>query len=214
MVEQVVHYLSFRKQISLQGIGTFSVEHLPARLDFPNRVLYAPEFVLHFSPLAKEHDEEFSQWLQSQLGIDAPTAKQTQLQFSENFQQSLAESGAATLQGIGVFTRDEQKNLQFSSLFETVSSTPVRAEKIIRKNTLHSVRVGEEEKTSEEMTELLTGTNRKPLNLWWVLAVALFLSALIAILYFANSSKQWGSQGNNRKLKLNEAPALHKIRTL
>lgn len=214
MVEQVVHYLSFRKQVSLQGIGTFSVEHLPARLDFPNRMLYAPEFVLHFSPVAKEQDEEFSQWMQQQSGLDSATARQKLLQFSEDFQQSLSETGTATLPGVGVFTRDEQKNLQFSSLFETVSAAPVRAEKIIRKNTLHSVRVGEEEKTSEEMTELLSGTKRKTLNLWWVLAVALFLSALIAILYFANSSKQWGSQGNNRKLKLNEAPALHKIRTL
>ena len=116
-----------------------------------------------------------------------------------------------TLNGLGVFTKDEQKVLHFSSLYETVKGNPVPAEKIIRKNTSHSILVGEQEKTSEEMTELLTGAKRKPLNLWWMIALALFLSAIIGILLFANYSPQWSKQGNNKKLNLNEAPPLHKI---
>jgi hypothetical protein len=61
------------------------------------------------------------------------------------------------------------------------------------------------------MTEILTSTKRKPLNLWWMIAMALFLSALIAILFYAIYSPQWSKQGNNQKLKLKEAPPLHKI---
>lgn len=211
MVDLVVRYLSFQKKVSLQGIGTFSVEHLPARIDFPNRLLYAPEFILHYSSSAAGADEQFEHWLQKELNAGKEEVKILQQNLSAEFQRNLSERGEMTLNGLGVFTKDEQKLLHFSSLYETVKGNPVPAEKIIRKNTSHSILVGEQEKTSEEMTELLTGVKRKPLNLWWMVALALFLSALIAILLFANYSPQWGQQGNNQKLKLKEAPPLHKI---
>lgn len=212
MVDLVVRYLSFQKKVSLQGIGTFSVEHLPARLDFPNRLLHAPEFILHFSPSsAAVTDEQFDNWLQHELNVSREEVRVMQENLSTDFQRTLAEKGNFTLNGLGIFTKDEQQLLHFSSLYETVKGNPVTAEKVIRKNTSHSVLVGEQEKTSKEMTEILTGTKRKPLNLWWMIALALFLSALIAILYFAIYSPQWSNQGNNQKLKLNEAPPLHKI---
>ena len=211
MVDLVLRYLSFQKKVSLQGIGTFSVEHLPARLDFPNRLLYAPEFILHYSTSVTGNDEQFETWLQTELNMGREEVKILQQNLSDEFQRTLFEKGETTLNGLGIFTKDEQRLLHFSSLFESVKGNPVTAEKIIRKNTSHSILVGEQEKTSEEMTELLTGTKRKPLNLWWMVAAALFLCALIAILYFANYSPQWSKQGNNQKLKLNEAPPLHKI---
>lgn len=211
MVDLVLRYLSFQKKVSLQGIGTFSVEHLPARIDFPNRLLYAPEFILHFSSSATGNDEQFENWLQKELNVDKEEVKTLQQNLSADFQRSLSEKGEMTLNGLGVFTKDEQRLLHFSSLYETIKGNPVPAEKIIRKNTSHSILVGEQEKTSVEMTELLTGSKRKPLNLWWIIVMALFLSALVAILYFANYSPQWSKQGNNQKLKVKEAPPLHKI---
>jgi len=212
MVDLVVRYLSFQKKVSLPGIGTFSVEHLPARLDFPNRLLHAPEDILHYSPsFASESHDQFENWLQNELNASNDEVKVLQENLSADFQRTLAEKSEVTLNGLGIFTKDEQKLLHFSSLYETVKGNPVTAEKIIRKNTSHSVLVGEQEKTSVEMTEILTGTKRKPLNLWWMIAMALFLTALIAILYYAIYSPQWSNQGNNQKLKVKEAPPLHQI---
>lgn len=212
MVDLVLRYLSFKKKVSLQGIGTFSVEHLPARLDFPNRLLYAPEYILHYSSSqVSTADEQFENWLQKELNISREEVKTLQQNLTTDFERTLAENGETTLNGLGTFTKDDQQLLHFSSLYETAKGNPVIAEKVIRKNTTHSVLVGEQEKTSEEMTEILTNPKRKPLNLWWMIALALFLSALIAILYFANYSPQWSKQGNNQKLKVNEAPPLHKI---
>jgi nucleoid DNA-binding protein len=212
MVDLVVRYLSFQKKVSLQGIGTFSVEHLPARLDFPNRLLYAPEYILHYSSSSVAGtDEQFDNWLQKELNVSWEEVKTLQQNLTTDFERTLAEKGKMTLNGLGTFTKDDQKLLHFSSLYETVKGNPVTAEKVIRKNTSHSVLVGEQEKTSEEMTEILTSTKRKPLNLWWMITLALFLSALIAILLYAIYSPQWSKQGNNQKLKLNEAAPLHKI---
>ena len=93
MVDLVARYLSFRKQVSLQGIGTFSVEQLPARLDFPNRLLHAPQSILHFSSTAQP-DEEFEHWLSEELHISHTDVKEQKQILLAGFQHGLSEKNA------------------------------------------------------------------------------------------------------------------------
>lgn len=211
MVDLIVQYLSFNKQVSLKGIGTFTVEQLPARLDFPNRLLHAPQAVLHFSSTAKQ-DEAFEQWLCHELHINSETALQKQQIFLADFQRTLNSNQKVEWAGVGQFKKNEKQILHFMSTFESVLSEPVKAEKIIRKNKEHFVRVGEVEKTSTEMEELLFGARRKKLNLFWIFAMALFLISFVLVwLFAAGHSRQWGKQGNGLKLKTKEMPVLYKI---
>ena len=114
--------------------------------------------------------------------------------------------------GLGRFEKDENQLIHFTAAFETIVGMPVVAEKIIRKKTEHSIRVGEVQKTNLEMEKLLLHKYRKPLNLWWLLAITLFISAFVAILLFAtNHSQQWGRQGNKIKMTPNIAPPLYKM---
>lgn len=211
MVDLIVQYLSFSKKISIKGIGTFTVEQLPARLDFPNRLLHAPQAVLHFSSTAKQ-DELFEQWLSHELHINSEAALLKQQIFLSHFHRTLNSNQKVEWNGIGNFTKDENQLVHFTSAFESVIGEPVKAEKIIRKNKEHFVRVGEEEKTSSEMEELLFGVQRKKLNLFWIVVLALFLLSFTAVWMFAAShSRQWGMQGNGSKMKTDKMPALYKI---
>ncbi|MEJ8819547.1 hypothetical protein [Lacibacter sp. H407] len=211
MVDLIVRFLSTHKRVSLKGIGSFSVEHLPARLDFPNRLLHAPETILHYAAEAEE-DAAFDQWLVQELRQSTDEIKTLRQNFTEEFKRILNSKNEVEFTGLGRFEKDGNQLIHFTSAFETIVGMPVVAEKIIRKNTSHSIRVGEEEKTNVEMEELLLRKYRKPLNLWWLIAIALFVSALVAILLFAtNHSQQWGKQGNEQKMTPNEAPALYKM---
>lgn len=209
MVELVAQYLTFKKQVSIKGIGTFSVEELPARLDFPNRLLHAPEHILHFDTKWSE-DAPFEQWLQKQGGISQQEVKEQLQHLSDLFQRTLSEEKKFSWQRIGQFSKNDQQ-IEFVSEFEAVKRPPVTAEKVIRKNAQHSIRVGEQEKTNVEMEEILQSQSRKTLNLWWLIALALFLTALVVILFTLSShSQQWNRQGNNIKPSLKEMPALYK----
>lgn len=211
MVDLIVQYLSFNKQVSLKGIGTFTVEQLPARLDFPNRLLHAPQAVLHFSSTAKQ-DDTFEQWICDELHINSETALQKQQIFLTDFQRTLNSEQIVEWAGLGKFEKKEKSLLHFTAAFESIIGEPVKAEKIIRKNKEHFVRVGEEEKTSTEMEELLFGARRKKLNLFWIFAMALFLIGFVLVWMFAaGHSRQWGTQGNGHKLKSKEMPVLYKI---
>lgn len=211
MVDLVARYLSFRKQLSLQGIGTFSVEQLPARLDFPNRLLHAPQSILHFSTTAKQ-DDAFEQWLSSELHISHASVKEKLQTLVQQLQQNLSGNHAVEWKGIGIFSTDENKLLHFTPAFETVVSLPVKAEKIIRKNAEHIVRVGEDEKTNTEMEELLFGETKKKISSFWMIALVLLLIGIAGAWYYA-SVKPGGinTGGNNQKLKPKETPAQYKI---
>jgi nucleoid DNA-binding protein len=211
MVELVARYLSFQKQVSIKDVGTFSVEELPARLDFPNKLLHAPEHILHFNT-KWSNDELFEQWAQKQLGLSQQEIKAQLQNLSADFQRTLSDKNELTWEGIGRFSKNDQQLILFTNGFEAVKRPPVVAEKVIRKNAQHSIRVGEQEKTNIEMEELLQAQSRKTLNLWWLFALALFLTAFLAILFIANyEPKQWNRQGNSEKPTLEEMPVLHKI---
>lgn len=211
MVDLIVRFLSTHKRVSLKGIGSFSVEQLPARLDFPNRLLHAPETILHYTTEAEE-DAGFDEWLMQELRLPSDEIKTQRQNFTEEFKRILNSKNEVELAGIGRFAKEENQLIHFTSAFETIVGMPVVAEKIIRKNTQHSIRVGEEEKTNVEMEELLLRKHRKPLNFWWLIAIALFLSALVAILLFAtNHSQQWSKQGNEQKMTPKETPPLYKM---
>ncbi len=211
MVDLIVRFLSTHKRVSLKGIGSFSVEQLPARLDFPNRLLHAPEAILHYTSDAEE-DTTFDEWLIQELRLPSDEIKIQRQNFTDEFKRILNYKNEVELQGIGRFVKEENQLVHFTSTFETIIGTPVIAEKIIRKNTKHSIRVGEKEKTNIEMEELLLQRHRKPLNIWGLVAIALFVSAFVAILYFAtNYSKQWNKQGNEQEMTPKEPPLLYKM---
>ena len=89
---------------------------------------------------------------------------------------------------------------------------PVKAEKVIRKNAEHFVRVGEDEKTNTEMEELLFGNQKKTYKSFWFIALALLLIGIVAIWYHQSTNANSGmKQGNGRKLNVIEKPAPYKV---
>ena len=211
MVELIAQYLSFQKQVSVKDVGTFSVEELPARLDFPNRLLHSPEQILHFNTTWSD-DELFEQWLQKESGLSKQEIKDQLQHLSVEFQHTLSAANELVWNGIGRFFRNDQQLILFTPSFETLKRPPLPAEKVIRKHAQHSLLVGEQEKTNVEMQELLQNPLIKTLNFQWLFALALFLASILATLLVYNTKpKQWNRQGNGEQQTIREMPVLYKI---
>lgn len=210
MVDLITSYLLNKGHLSLKGIGTFQLKSIPARLDFPNRLLHAPQTELEFSVLSSG-DEGFIEWLQGKLQISAEKIKQQLDIFLQQFHQQISNSNSVEWKGIGSFIKTENNVLQFQPLFEIFTGDPVKAERIIRKDAEHVVRVGEDEKTSKEMEELLSVRSKRKIQMWWIAALVLFLLGIAAVWFYASTNENWKNQGNDQPVKTERSEPTYKL---
>ena len=88
------------------------------------------------------------------------------------------------LPGIGSFQKAYEKNYSFHSALSFQEYFPeVVAERIIRSDSNHNVRVGEEDKSRNEMQEILANNVSLKDNSWWIFAIILAIVGIVAILY-------------------------------
>lgn len=211
MLELIKRYLYLNKSISLNGIGTLLLEEIPARIDYPNKLLYPSQHKLQFQTTSSS-DDHFSSWMSEQLPVSKEECSTQIEHFISELKRSLNQNKQVEWEGLGLFKNDENQVLRFTSSLIIETGDPVSAEKIIRKNAEHFIRVGEQEKTNTQMQELLFGTKKKALFQWWYSAVILLLLGIAAILYFASLfPDSWKMQGNKMELKTNQAPKQYQI---
>jgi hypothetical protein len=103
--------------------------------------------------------------------------------------------------GIGVLTSGLAGEIRFDPELKNadLGAPPVKAEKILRENVEHSVRVGEDQKTSAEMREYFTQSSSRKTT-WWVWAIALGLLIVMFLgWYFSTHGFGFSALGNQRK---------------
>ncbi len=193
MQEIIVHYLSKHKSIHLPGIGQLECSTEPAKLDFINKTIYPPRETVQFTadtstpnpvnesthPLVKNN---FLPFLADRLNIPEEAAQSAFEQYVQAARSSLENQQTWTLPGIGTL----QKSVDGIQLVDAFSSEqftePLQVEQVIRENASHTIRVGEEEKTSAQMQELLQREVKK--EKWWIAVVILAVIGIAAITWY------------------------------
>ncbi len=202
MYGELYQYFILHKELNMPGIGTFQLERTPATADFPNKVINAPSF-----SIALQHDtitpqKSFFNWLAQALQVSDRDAVVRFNDFAFELKQKIRNGDKITWDGVGTLSSGLAGEIRFEpALKNKTLEAPVKAEKVIREKSEHMVRVGEDERTSDEMLELLN----QPLdqrNYWW--AWALIAGLLITMFigwYFSENGLQVMSSGNNHKIK-------------
>ncbi|MEO8405984.1 MAG: hypothetical protein ABI480_15360, partial [Chitinophagaceae bacterium] len=102
--------------------------------------------------------------------------------------------------GIGTLSRGLSGETKFEPDTETISpALAIPAVKVLRENAEHTVRVGEDQKTSVEMRELLHTTDDGKKSLWWVVALVIAILSLIFIGYHFSTKGLTTSAASNQK---------------
>ena len=204
MQNTLYEFLVVNKKLSLPGIGTISLRQNPSQLDFTNRRFDPPSFYFTIESNDDKPSKRFFEWLSSSYGISEWDAVKSLNDFSFSLKHKLSEAGEMNWNGVGIFRRDETGNLKIERPATALQSQqPVYAEKVIREKFEHTVLVGEQEKTSVEMTEYFAEeTPRK--NYTWIIAVVLTVLAVMFIgWYFSEKGFTPSSAGNKSVIKSN-----------
>jgi hypothetical protein len=211
VTELIQQYLLLNKTVSIKGWGTLKIVPKSAELEFANRLLHPPSTSFEFS---KEDTDDplFLHWLSTQLNTTVETTIQKLNLFTVEFKQSAEGLKTINWLGWGVFGQTKDGILTF--IAEPNNNTllePVTAERVIRKGVEHSVRVGEDERTSVEMEELFHAGEKKNKPLWLAYALLLLIIGIILAGYFAtNYNLLWNHHTNYQQLQPKEPPVLYK----
>jgi hypothetical protein len=210
LVELIQKYILQHRSVSIEGWGTMSLENQPAILDFPNRKLDAPTTKIVFRTDAKS-SHSYSNWLSNELKIKPDEASQKVRWFVEGFGHTITHRNIVW-NGWGFFEKNGTGVL-FTPYTETDwQSAPITAERVMHKGAGHQVRVGEDEKNSAEMEELLHAPVAKEKHLGSIIALLFTCAGIILAVVFAGKHNiQWKNHTNHQELQLKDPPVLYKI---
>ena len=180
-------YLALYNHLDLDGIGNLNVEVIPAQIDIANRTIQPPESFIQFNKNNTQPDKIFLRFLEKELNIDETHAVKNMTNFTTQLQTNIKENNQVVFEGFGKLKKQSTDTLTFEMDEMPVYYPSIVAERIIRKNATHTVRVGEDEKTSDEMQLALQHEEEVILeDRWWIPAIILGLIGIAALIYYYN----------------------------
>ena len=211
MYGELYQYLILYKQLSIPGIGTFLLERKPADIDFVNKVANPPAFTIALHHGNTAPSKKVFNWLASALDISEGDAVISFNDFAFDTKNRILNGDKLEWNGIGTLSKGMAGEIRFeASLKDVKAGTPVPAVKVIREHAEHTVRVGEQEKTSSEMIEMLAPVEESGKTHWWGIALIVGLLAFIFIaLYFSSKGLNTSSAGNQQKLEPQQETPTH-----
>lgn len=213
MYPELYQYLLLQKKLPVPGIGTFLLERKPAEIDFPNKLMMPPVYSFGFQSPAPVPSGKFFSWLGSMLGISQMDAVIRFNDFAFELKKQVEKGHTIIWNGVGTIRKGLAGELKFTAHEPVVKEQPVAAVRVLRGKAEHSVRVGEEQRTSVEMEELLTRVEEKR-SYWWVTALAIGLLGLIFIGWYFSSNGLDVATTSNIKQLVPAGPALDTYKEL
>jgi hypothetical protein len=194
------NYLYQHKSISIPGLGTLYMERMPARTDFVNRQILAPFYSFRFDQYFDAPDQDFFGYLANRKQVPDFEAMKWFSEFSLDLRTRIRNNELVNWQGLGSFKAADNGEIYFTAdLTDAPQVDAVAAERILRNNTEHHLLVGDVERTTTEMPELLTETHVEKES-WWTYAIIIAAIALSICCYQLFRDKlnfsSFGSQRN------------------
>lgn len=208
MYSELYRYLIRYNELPIPGVGTFSISRIPAVIDFTAKKIHAPVYGVNFHPDSYLPGRHFFNWLSEERKISDREAIFLFNDFAFDMKQNLEKGARISWKGVGEIKKSKQGDITLDP-DKLVQEESIPAEKIMRLNYEHMVRVGEDQKTSGEMTELLSRSETKK-NTWWIWAIAVGIIALMFIgWYLSEHGLEGNSISNSRQFIPDETPAVN-----
>jgi hypothetical protein len=182
MYQYLAKYFSLNKRLVLPGIGLLNASAKPSQLEFVEKILHPPVYAISFQQDESVTDHHFISFLSKEINVSEHEAGSKFSNFIQQLINKLQNVHDLQLPGLGWLSKNDEV-YNFTSTDTLQKFYPgVTAERVIRQNAQHIVRVGEDHKTSTEMYEILH--KEATHDRWWIAAVVLSVVGIAAILYY------------------------------
>jgi hypothetical protein len=188
MYNELYQYLILHRQLNIPGVGTFMLERKPADIDFANKVVNPPSYTV-----ALHHGNETAparqfNWLADALDLPEGDAIDQFNDFVTNLKNDILAGKKLQWKGVGILSKGLAGEIRFeSTMKDSPAGEPVPAAKVLREKAAHTVRVGEDEKTSDEMIEFLNPAQKRRSYEWIMTLIVAVLALAFLTWHFMQS---------------------------
>ena len=181
-------YLFQHKSLPVPGIGTIYLETGTASIDSASRMAIPPTHQLRFDRYFDAPDKSFFAYLAQQQNIADYESLRQYNEFAYRLRDQLNLQQSAEWNGLGVLYKDEEGNILLRSDFLNPSFLePVSATKVVRSDAQHTMLVGDQERTSDEMLHWFSEEADSAPGKWWLPALVTGIAAVLLILFHLSS---------------------------
>ena len=200
MIATLNSYLIQHKSICIPGLGTIYLEKIPAINDFSNRQMLPPSYKFRFDKYFDAPDKEFFSFLASSENMAEYEAIKLYNEFAYDLRDRIRKEEKFDWPQVGILMRDATGEIQFKSeMIQPGFVRPVAARRVIRQDARHAILVGDQQLTTDHMTELL---NVEQVHVekesWWMYALIIFCVAVVILfVYLYQHGWDFGSISGN-----------------
>ncbi len=205
-------YLIRNEKIVLPGLGTVAMQRLSSESDIAAHKISPPLYTFAWHQGNTTPPKRFFIWLAHRLNIAEEEAAIQVTNFVADVKREINAGKEIKWHGVGIIRRGFDSGIEFEPERRTLSfDEDVAAEKVIHENSRHTILVGDAEKSSDQMNQiLLLPTRKKIFTPYKVAIVLLILSLLFSIWYVSQNGLNVQSVSGKAKIVPKEAPPSYK----
>lgn len=182
----IIHkYLLQHKNVSVPGVGIFTIENKPAFFNEQRSSLLPQQTQISYKAETALADRVFYDFLAKELRIDAVEAIKNFHEFTYQLKQDISHADAAILPGIGILTKQPDGSFVFEQenvLEDYYAAQPLlqitAIDDVSQTSTANNSFIGESDLLAVPDDE---ETIKK--DYWWIYAIVLAFVGIAAIIY-------------------------------
>lgn len=182
MQDLISSYLIQTQECNLPGLGSFSINTLPASLDVANKVMIPHTEEIIFSERSDSLNDQFVNYIAYKKNIEKEDAAIRLREYCSKAKEDLMNGKEIHFDSIGSLYANSAGAISFQPLPFNKMLQAVPAVRVIHKNAGHNVLVGDNEKSSIDLNQCLQEEEVKAPR-WKIAAIILLLIGLSVLAY-------------------------------
>lgn len=199
MDQLIYKYFAGNGGLYLQNVGRFRLEHEAAESDISTRKLNPPKTLTRFYNEPVSEDYQLVKYIARHYVITDEEARKKLQSYTQSIIDEVQARGSANVSILGTLQKKPGEGYSFTSGVIPAYLQAVDAERPVRQDDVHLIRVGEDEKTNIEMADILSQTPGRTWK-WWIIPV---IAGVLVLAYLAwYLLVQHGSLGSQQKIRV------------
>ncbi|MES1216259.1 MAG: hypothetical protein ABUT20_12160 [Bacteroidota bacterium] len=204
-------YLIRHHKIVLPGLGTVVLQRKPAASHFAEHDFVSPSYTFQWVQTGTNPPASFFEWIAYKLNIAEEDAVIRVNNFISDVKKEINAGKEIRWNGVGIIRRGLDSGIEMEAESKSLPfEKTVHGEKVIHQDSSHTILVGDKEKTSVEMTEMLSLPGGKKIQWFKVSLIAAVLLLIFVLAYLWKYGLTTESVANQKKLTPKESPATYK----